>query len=67
MKPTLIPAELLKALVDEGIVPPDCRALTLEIVADGALMLRYEVFLSRDHLIKLARAFTVMAKSESVQ
>jgi hypothetical protein len=62
-----IPAELLKVFVDEGLVPANCRSLELSIPADGALVLRYEVFVTTDQLEQLAVIFRTMAQQSAIK
>jgi hypothetical protein len=52
-----------KALIDEGLIPANARLLDLVIPADGAVVLRLELFVSYDDLAKLIRAMqTIVAK-----
>lgn len=60
----MLSREVTQALVDHGIVPPDCARVELVMPADGAFILRYEVFVTADGLTKLAAAFMAMAEIE---
>jgi hypothetical protein len=52
---------LAKALEAEGLLPPHCRFVDIVLPADGVTTIRYEVFVSREDLGKLATAFAAAA------
>jgi hypothetical protein len=45
-----------KALMDEGLCPANARLVELVVPADGAVVLRYELYVSAEDFAKLARA-----------
>jgi hypothetical protein len=45
-----------KALMDEGLCPANARLVELVVPADGAVVLRYELYVGAEDLAKLARA-----------
>lgn len=49
-------------LLAEGLLPPGARLVELHIPADGAVLLRYEVYVRREDLPKLARALDALGK-----
>ena len=54
--------KLGKALQDEGLIPPNCRLLEIVIPDDGAAVLRFECFVTRDDLPKISRALLANAE-----
>lgn len=52
---------LAKRLTEQGLLPPNCGKVELLIPPDGALTLRYEVYVTDEDLAKLGTAFTDMA------
>ena len=40
-----------------GLVPPNCRLMEISIGVNGALTIRYEVFVTADELVKLGSVF----------
>jgi hypothetical protein len=48
---------LSQALVEEGLVPKECRDIEILLPVGGAVMLRYEVYVEIVDLEHLARAF----------
>jgi len=48
---------LVQALLASGLLPPDTRSVELLIPTSGALVLRYEVFLTEEALLKIGQAF----------
>lgn len=58
MATLVVPSRLLKAFVDEGLVPPDCSSLEIGLHAGKAMELTYRVMIRQPHLAPLARAFT---------
>lgn len=55
--------ELGKYLIEEGVLPPQCRNVELLLPVDGALALRYEVFVTAEDLPKLARCLVRLGES----
>lgn len=56
--PTLVvPARLLKAFADEGLVPDHCSDLEIGINASKGMQLTYTVYLRQEHLAPLSRVF----------
>jgi hypothetical protein len=62
-----IPHQLLTVFIDEGLVPKDCASISLVIPADGAVRFSFEVFATRKHIGKLARAFAALDKGLQVE
>jgi hypothetical protein len=58
MKEAIVPHRLNQLLIEQGLVPPNCRLLTVEFAVMEAAIIRYEVFLTGDDLLKFAAAFT---------
>ena len=58
-----IPDSIQKLLIEQGLVPPHCRSIELLMPADGAIVLRYEVYVTTDHFSKFAVVFEGMAAS----
>lgn len=56
-----ISTELAKRLMAQGLIPPHCAQVELLIPASGAMVLRYEVWVTDAHLEMLGSAFTEMA------
>lgn len=56
-----ISTELVKRLTERGLIPPHCGRVELLIPPDGAMVLRYEVFVTDAHLDILGSAFIEMA------
>lgn len=56
----IITPRMLKAFIEQGLVPSDCSKLEIVLNAAGALVLRYDVMLRPHHLPKLAAAFTAI-------
>jgi hypothetical protein len=52
------PHRLGQLLIAQGLVPANCRVLNVEFRVMEAAILRYEVFVTGDDLVKLAQAFT---------
>jgi hypothetical protein len=46
-----------KPLEAAGLVPPNCRVMEISIGVDGALMVRYEVFLTAEQTVALGGVF----------
>ena len=44
---------LHKPLADAGLVPPNCRVMEISIGVEGALVVRYEVFLTAEQIVAL--------------
>jgi hypothetical protein len=53
-----------KYLVDEGLIPPNTRNVELHIPTDGAVFIRYEVFVTEDETQKLQRALARLHEDE---
>ncbi len=51
---------LLKVFIDLGLVPANCHSVSVIVPGNGALMLRYDVFIDRAHLPKLSAAFAAL-------
>lgn len=58
MSAVRLPSHVSRALVEEGIAPPNCSSIELYIPASGVLVLRYEVFVTFETLAKIGRAFS---------
>jgi hypothetical protein len=56
-----VPEVTQKLLVESGLVPLHCSKVELDMPASGPLVLRYEVFVTPEHLEKLAMVFQVLA------
>jgi len=57
---------LAHALRLEGLVPPNCRNIEVQIGIDGATVIRYEVFVNVEDIPRVIRALeAVTAKSSS--
>lgn len=56
-----IPMASQKMLLEAGLVPPNCSNVELHIPAAGVMMLRYDVFVTREHLEALSVVFQAMA------
>jgi hypothetical protein len=52
-------------LLEQGLVPANCRTADLHFEPDGAVVLRYEVFVTDDDLAKLQRAIAKTLEPES--
>ncbi len=48
--------DLGKALIEEGLCPPNCSNVELHIPATGVMTLRYDVFVDTKDIPKLQRA-----------
>ena len=44
-------------LMDAGLVPLNCRVLDLSIALNGALTVRYEIFLTAEQVVQLGQVF----------
>lgn len=53
--------KLERALIAEGLVPANCRLLEIVVKPDSAPIIRFEVFVQTDDLVKLSKAFAVAA------
>ena len=54
--------ELGAALNKEGLLPPECREVSLHMPIDGVIVLRYEVSVREEDVLKLARAIASLAE-----
>lgn len=43
-------SQFIKALLDAGVIPPNCRRFIIDAPASGAIVLHYEVFADGDKL-----------------
>jgi hypothetical protein len=55
---------LAKYLKAEGLLPENCRSVRLAIAANDAIVLRYEVFVDVDDMVKLSRALAKFAEAD---
>ena len=56
-----LPQSAQKLLVEQGIVPPGCSNVELHIPAVGAMLLRYDVYVTARQLDKLGIVFRAVA------
>lgn len=59
-----LPNDVHKQLIDQGIVPPDCREVALVFPASGVVSLRYEVFATIETMEKLAAIIAAFVEKE---
>lgn len=48
---------LHKPLMDAGIVPANCRLMSMQVGTSGGLVVVYEVFLTPEQLVQLGQIF----------
>jgi len=54
---------LARELLVRGLVPEECRLLDVVIGASGAVVLRFETYLTADQMLLFADAFASTAKA----
>jgi len=54
---------LHKPLMDAGIVPANCRLMSMQIGTSGGLVVVYEVFLTAAQLVQLGQIFQTVGDS----
>ena len=54
---------LADALQAEGLLPPNCKLIEVNIPADGAITIEYTVFVTNEDLAKVARALQRAAET----
>jgi hypothetical protein len=55
------------ALAREGLLPPECAEVTLEMPVDGLFQIRYVVNVREEDIPKLARAIASLAEAPDEQ
>lgn len=56
---------LSRALIAEGLVPEECGDIEISMPVDGAVVLKYVVFVRNVDMLKLSRAFKRVAKDNA--
>ena len=59
-----ISTPVVKFLEAHGMIPPNCFKVELHVPPNGPMVLRYEVFITRDRMRILSQAFALMADVE---
>lgn len=59
--PMRIPASSQRLLIEQGLVPPNCRSVELHLDPSSVVVLRYDVLVTPDDMAKLAIVFQAMA------
>jgi hypothetical protein len=57
----VVPIASQKMLLELGLCPPGCSNIQIVMPASGAMVLRYDVFVTAEHLDKLSLLFQLMA------
>ena len=60
--PIRISTPVVKYLEEQGVLPPACANVELHIPPRGAMVLRYDVFLTVERALVLSKAFAIIAK-----
>jgi hypothetical protein len=56
-----ISTPIVEFLEARGMIPPNCHHVELHIPPNGAMTLRYEVFVTSERMKDLGQAFLMMA------
>jgi hypothetical protein len=59
-----LPSDIQKLFIDAGLVPPECKELSLAFPAAGIVCLRYEVFVTMKQIEDIAGILMAFVEKE---
>lgn len=62
-----LPMDMQKRLAALGLVPPNCSNVELFIPAVGGMVLKYEVYVTEEHIAQFAQFFASYVESNKAR